>query len=407
MTTINKANSSSSPAKTSSAPEATKKEQPKNEVRTTGYSVKSDFTPASKPAVALNAPAASENITAAAAGAGAEQGEHVRTTDALNLRTVPTTAGNDPVAVIPSGTVLQVTPDASGETRKDGFVHVTWNDAGTQRSGWVSEQYTQPSAPPNEADQEAMEQANSVYINQFAAEKQVSYTDANGATVQGDGANANCGPTSVAIALKAQGLTLPDIPGITHNGTEGADVQAARFHMYNGADSGRDGVVPVDANDPSKGYQYAPMSGAGNENSTYTGFSGVQRAVEAAGGKAEYIPANSTGVSAALDAGKAVVISGNFVEQVPVQAQPGQPQNAQGQLLDDQGNVVMQEQTKTDTWTRGGGAEEHLVAVVGKTSDGNFIVCDPAHPDSKPIVVTPAELDAFMRGNAGAMSVSK
>ena len=32
--------------------------------------------------------------------------------------------------------------------RKDGFVHVSWNDGTTQRSGWVSEQYTQTASAP-------------------------------------------------------------------------------------------------------------------------------------------------------------------------------------------------------------------------------------------------------------------
>jgi hypothetical protein len=329
----------------------------------------------------------------------------VRTQDGLNLRQVPSTEGNTPLAVIPQGTTLEVTPDANGETRKDGFVHVSWNDGGTQRSGWVAERFTEPAAPPNPADEKALQQASGVYINQFTAEQQVSSTNADGQEVAGDGANANCGPTSVAMALEAQGLSLPAIPGVESNGTAGDKVQAARYHMYNGADDARDGVVLQDANDPSKGYQYAPMTGAGNENSTYTGFSGVARAVEAAGGKAEYIPASSAGVAQAISEGKAVVISGDFTEQVPVTAEPGQPANEQGQLLDGQGNVVTQAATKTDTWARGGGATQHLVAVTGMTAEGNFIVCDPAHPDSRPVVVTPAELDAFMRGNAGAMSV--
>jgi hypothetical protein len=373
----------------------------------------SSFKPAQRSLVELNPanfsnPAVARNeVSAPAEGAGeAPPGEYVRTKDALNLRSVPSTQNNTPQAVIPQGARLEVTPDANGDTRKDGFVHVSWNDNGTARSGWVAESYTEPAAPPNPADAQALEQANEVYINQFAAEQQVSYTDpATGETVTGDGSNANCGPTSVAMALEAQGLSLPAIPGIEGNGTAGDQVQRARFHMYSGADNGRDGVVLKDANDPSQGYQYAPMKGTGNENSTYTGFSGVQRAVEAAGGKAEYIPATSAGVEQAISEGKAVVISGDFTEQRPVMAQEGQPANAQGQLLGPDGNVVMETATKSDTWARGGGATQHLVAVTGMTAEGNFIVCDPAHPDSRPIEVTPAELDAFMRGNAGAMSV--
>ncbi|HYH96366.1 C39 family peptidase [Hyalangium sp.] len=371
---------------------------------------KSSFTAAQRPRVELNPTNFANRVDVRNALRGPEgagtPGEYVRTKDALNLRGVPSTENNTPVAVIPQGTRLEVTADANGETRKDGFVHVSWSDNGTARSGWVAERFTEPSAPPSPADEQALEQAKDVYINQFAAEQQVSYTDpATGQAVTGDGSNANCGPTSVAMALEAQGLSLPPIPGVTSNGTAGDQVQAARFHMYNGADGARDGVVLQDANDPSKGYQYSPMKGAGNENSTYTGFSGVERAVTAAGGKAEYIPASSSGVAQAIAEGKSVVLSGDFTEQVPVPAQPGQPANAQGQLLDANGNVVTQAATKTDTWARGGGATQHLVAVTGMTAEGNFIVCDPAHPDSRPVEVTPAQLDAFMRGNAGAMSV--
>lgn len=402
---------SSSPATTQRGGTSTEKAQ-----SATGRSAsfdQSSFKAAQKPLVQLNPesfanPAVARNEVSGPGQGGGEapQGEYVRTTDALNLRTVPSTQGNTPQAVIPNGTRLEVTPDANGETRKDGFVHVSWNDNGTQRSGWVSESYTQPATPPNPADEHAMEKAQEVYINQFAAEQQVSYTDAaTGSAVAGDGRNANCGPTSVAMALEAQGLSLPNIPGIEGNGTAGDQVQRARFYMYDGADEGRDGVVLKDANDPSQGYQYAPMSGTGNENSTYTGFGGVQRAVEAAGGKAETIPATSAGVAQAISEGKAVVISGDFTEQRPVMAQTGQPANEQGQLLGPDGNVVTEAATKTDTWARGGGATQHLVAVTGMTAEGNFIVCDPAHPDSRPIEVTPAQLDAFMRGNAGAMSV--
>lgn len=256
-------------------------------------------------------------------------------------------------------------------------MHVAWNDNGTARSGWVSEAHVQPSSAPSPGAQTgaaALEGARAQYINQFDAELQVS----------GDGRNANCGPTSVVMALRDQGLSLPDIPGVAHNGTNGADVQVARYHMYKGVDANRDGVVPVDPNNPDAGYQYAAMSGAGNENSTYTDFSGVSRAVRAAGGVAEYLSPNAEGVAQALREGKAVVVSGNFVEVI---------------------NGVKQE--KTDTWTRGGGVEAHIVAVTGLTEDGNFIVSDPAHPERGPIIATAAELDAFMRGNAAAMSVSK
>jgi hypothetical protein len=287
------------------------------------------------------------------------QGEFLKTTDALNLRSVPTTQGNTPLTVVPNGTTLQVTPDpVTGETRRDGFVHVTHNG----QSGWVSEQYTQATTPPNPADIASVESASAHYINQFTAETQVG----------GDGRNANCGPTSTLIAMRSQGLEIPGIPGIEGNGTDGAAIQATRYHMYNGVDNNRDGV-----NADGTGYS---LNGTGNENSTYTGFGGIERAVAAAGGTTAMInPATAENIATAIQNGQSVVISGNF--------------------LDSEGNV------KTDTWTQGGGAKEHLVAITGMTADGNFIVCDPAHPSSAPIIATPEQVDAFMSGNAGAIGI--
>lgn len=388
MTTIRKT-SQAAPAAPKKAPESkpapsAAAARPTNQARALTSGV-SSFTPARPSPMALRSPARPEvalnalrsTAPAAASETGGSAPERRVSTDFLNLRAVPSTVGNAPLAVIPPGAQLQVTPDDQGATRQDGFVHVSWNDGGTERSGWIAEQFTRASSAPRprtETDAQAMERAQGLYVNQFTAE----------AEVKGDARNANCGPTSVVMALRDQNLTLPEIPGVEHNGTSGADVQAARFHMYNGVDSGRDGVVQVDPNDPKAGYRYAPMSGEGNENSTYTEFGGVQRAVEAAGGVAEYLSADSASVAQAVSEGKAVVISGNFVE-VPPGGGPARD--------------------KTDTWPRGGGAEEHLVTVVGVTSEGNFIVCDPAYDGKAPLEVTPAQLDAFMRGNAGAMSV--
>lgn len=339
----------------------------------------SSFTPApARPKPVVLQPTALRATATAASlpTAGGATPERLITKDFLNLRSVPSKDGNTPLATIPPGAELQVTPDETGTTRKGDYVHVAWNDNGTARTGWVAEAHVRPSSAPtpgNQTDAEALDSARALYINQFDAELQVS----------GDGRNANCGPTSVVMALRDQGLSLPDIPGVAHNGTNGADVQVARYHMYKGVDASRDGVVPVDPNNPDAGYQYAAMSGAGNENSTYTDFSGVRRAVEQAGGTAEYLSPNAEGVAQALREGKAVVVAGDFVEVI---------------------NGVKQE--KTDTWTRGGGAEGHIVAVTGLTEEGNFIVCDPAHPDRGPIIATPEELEAFMRGNAAAMSVA-
>lgn len=339
-------------------------------------------------------------------GEGEEQ-EYLRTTSGLNLRSVPTTEGNDPIVEIPNGAIIEVTPDSDGNVRDGDFVHVSWDNEGTSQTGWVHEGYTEPQSA---ADVQAQGEAREGYIHQFDAETQVSYTTADGVEVDGDGRNGNCGPTSVVMALRAQGLSLPDIPGIEHNGTDGADIQAARFHMYNDLEGNefRDGVVLQDPDNPDAGFEYAPMNGTGNENSQFTGFPGVANAVDAAGGEAVGIPATSEGVAEAINDGASVVISGSFLEpnEAPVMAAEGEPRNELGQLIDGEGNVVMARPAKTDTWARGGGATEHLVAVTGMTEEGNFIVSDPAHPSRGPIIATPAELDAFMRGNPGAMAIS-
>lgn len=319
------------------------------------------------------------NPAANAPAAAASQGQSVRVTQGpLNFRANPSTAAdNPPLTQIPQGAVVQVRP---GVEPQNGFVPVTWSVNGEQKPGWIAQQFTEPAAPASAEDQQALAAAQQNFVNQFAAEKQVSYVtqDENGNPIvkQGDGVNANCGPSSVVMALRAQGLTPPAIPGIPSDGSNGAAVQAARYSMYQGVDGARDGVVPVDPKNPDAGYRYAPMEGPGNENSSFTGFDGFPSAVQAAGGVAETIPATSDGVAQAIREGKSVVVSGTFLDGAT---------------------------EKTDTWARGGGATLHVVAVTGMTSDGNFVVSDPAQ--NGPIIATSAQLDAFMRGNAGAMSV--
>lgn len=81
-------------------------------------------------------------------GGSTSSAEWRATTTTVNLRSQPSATGNEPLALVPPGTSVKVTPDASGQTRKDGFVHVEWNDAGKAQSGWISEQYTTPSVDP-------------------------------------------------------------------------------------------------------------------------------------------------------------------------------------------------------------------------------------------------------------------
>lgn len=209
----------------------------------------------------------------------------------------------------------------------------------------------------------SMERSKQVYLNQFDAEKEVG----------GDGKNANCGPAALAMALKTQGLATPSIPGIRSNGTAGAQVQAARYAMYKGADPAKDGVV---TDKSGKVTGYAPMSGAGNENSKYTSMTAVIRGAKAAGADAEKLAPTSAAIEKAIKDGKTVVVLGNFV--------------------DDKGKA------KEGLWPRGGGAEAHFITVTGTTSDGKFIVNDPANPNRRPETVTADQLNKFMNSDPAA-----
>ncbi|WP_147447125.1 C39 family peptidase [Corallococcus sp. CA054B] len=273
------------------------------------------------------------------------------------------------------GTKLQVaTPPDNGPAVRGDFVYV--QDANRQKQGWVRMSHT---AEMTEADtktyrasrnqSDAADAYQGIYVNQFDAETQVG----------GDGRNANCGPTATLMAFLKQGLEIPSIPGITHNGTAGADVQAVRYWGNRLTDTNSDGVTT----NPQGGTEYSLTT----ENSQYTGFQDVKNAVTAARGSWAKVDANSESIKEAIESGMSVVISGNFVE-------------APAQGSENTDPVV-----KSDTWAQGGGAQEHLVAVVGMTPEGNFIVCDPAAAVRTPLEVTPAELDAFMRGNAGAIGI--
>ncbi|MGC4121738.1 MAG: SH3 domain-containing protein [Myxococcales bacterium] len=284
----------------------------------------------------------------------------VNTTGNLNLRAGATTSSNV-LGKIPNGTRLEVTPDANGVVRKDGFVHVKWDDKGTAREGWVSEQYTASGA---------LADAAAVHVNQLTAEQQV--VDVNGD--KGDGRNANCGPASVVIALRDQGLQIPGIPGIDQTG-DGADVQAARYWAVGPED--RDGVV-VGADGKLHYADLSTEKGKG-ENSQYTMMDELEAAAQKAGATTGTVGADADSIKTALDEGKAVVVLGTF--------------------LDDQ------DKAKTGVWDNSHGATEHFVTVTGMTPDGKYIVSDPLQ--AGPIAVSADQLNNFMTGNGQAMSVSR
>jgi hypothetical protein len=89
----------------------------------------------------------------------------------------------------------------------------------------------------------------------------------------------------------------------------------------------------------------------------------------------------------AVNSGKSVIVSGSFQDYDAA----GDPTGADREL-----------------WLSGDarhGAVEHIVVVTGLTSDGSYIVNDPINGEKSPVVVSAADLQTFMNGNWGAMSV--
>jgi hypothetical protein len=190
------------------------------------------------------------------------------------------------------------------------------------------------------------------HINQFEAEKQIG----------GDGANADCGPTSLVMALGAIGLELP---GSSYGMTSGDSVRLARRVMV--SDPGRDGVGP----------------NANAERNTFTNLGEVRRGALQAGARSQVLAPTSQSVREALSGGAAVVVSGTFAGKHPLP------------WTGDRG---------TDSGSPPGGATAHIVAVTGYDRYTNqFRVQDPAR--RTPLLVSPDALDAFMRGNAGALAL--
>jgi peptidoglycan hydrolase-like protein with peptidoglycan-binding domain len=157
MSTIRKSEHTapSSPQRAATKPESGKPAsglESKPAAAPVGHPDVSRFTSArSRPLVALQAPDSAAvgrvALSAQAQGGGAAEPERIRTTDFLNLRAVATTEGNTPLTTLDPGTELEVTPDAEGVTRKNGFVHVAWSQGGVRQEGWVAEQFTTPVAP--------------------------------------------------------------------------------------------------------------------------------------------------------------------------------------------------------------------------------------------------------------------
>jgi hypothetical protein len=196
---------------------------------------------------------------------------------------------------------------------------------------------------------------NFQHINQFKAELEAG----------GNGANANCGPTSLAMALHQQGL---GVAGETAGTSSGEVVDLARKSMA--ASSANDGVDPNG-------------NRAESEHSTYTDFNDLARGAAAAGASSQRIDANPTSIMQALGRGESVIISGTFAGK---------------------SNLPWTGDRGSDNQSAPGGATAHIVLVSGyNPATQTFTIDDPARYTANQ--VTAADLQDFMSGNAGAITI--
>jgi hypothetical protein len=199
--------------------------------------------------------------------------------------------------------------------------------------------------------------ARFTHINQFEAERQLG----------GDGRNANCGPAALVMALRAVGR---DIAGAAPGINDGQAVALARRAMV--TDPGRDGVTDSG--------QVAEF-----ETNSFTSLGEIQRGARASGATTQRLAPNAESVRQALLRGASVVLSGTFAGKSPLP------------WTGDRGH---------DNATAPGGATGHFVAVTAYDSNsGYFLVHDPAR--RSPLAVSGPTLEYFMRGNAGALAISR
>ncbi len=204
---------------------------------------------------------------------------------------------------------------------------------------------------------EDLTQAARLQINQFDAETQIG----------GDGINSNCGPTSLVMALRGLGLTLPGEASLDKSGEV---IELARRTMVN--DSSRDGVT-------------ASGKRSEQEQNYFTDFDDLMRGARAAGASARMIGENASSILTALKSGARVVVSGTFVGKA---------------------NLPWTGDRGSDNHSAPGNATQHIVTVSGYNQQtGKFIVNDPAR--RTPIEVSGEQLENFMAGNAGAMAVQR
>jgi hypothetical protein len=180
-----------------------------------------------------------------------------------------------------------------------------------------------------------------------------------------DGANSDCGPTSLVMALHQLGLR---ISGESGGNSAGELINLARKSMTN--DASRDGV------DASGNY-------VDWEHNSYTYFPDLEHGAAAAGAKSTRISATADSIAGALKSGRVVVASGTFAGKSPLP------------WTGDRGS---------DNSTAPGYATAHVIEISAYDSaTRQFTVQDPAR--RTPIQVSASQLEAFLSGNAGALAI--
>jgi Peptidase_C39 like family len=193
------------------------------------------------------------------------------------------------------------------------------------------------------------------HINQFVADIQEG----------GDGINADCGPTSLVMALHQLGL---NVAGEAANASDGKAIDLARLSMA--SSRAKDGV---DAN--------GNRSDA--EHNTFTDFNDLARGASRAGAKNRRLSPNTSAIKDALDSGASVIVSGTFAGKYPLP------------WTGDRG---------VDNHSAPGNATAHLIEVSSyDPATKMFTINDPARLHSNQ--VSASALRSFMSGNAGAMAL--
>jgi hypothetical protein len=198
-------------------------------------------------------------------------------------------------------------------------------------------------------------QGKYVHVNQFDAEMQVG----------GDGVNSNCGPASLVMALHKLGL---GVAGETASTGAGQAVDLARRSMA--GSSALDGVSASGAR-------------AEAEHNLFTDFDDLARGATAAGARSQPISPDASSIVRSLQQGHAVIVSGTFVGKSPLP------------WTGDRG---------ADDKSAPGNATQHIVEVSSYNgATGLFTINDPARNHAN--LVSAADLENFMSGNAGAIAI--